>query len=442
LLFVDRADKSERHSSEGNIQGYTVHTQEPLFCDKREEALGAMLDVRLDDLDAGDLLGLIEREGKSLQQVSWTDRAYHLSKKGQSGLSPDLADRYLRCLGERPLLTREQEVVLAERIDYGTRNIRATLQSAVRVASRLGRTRQNQKVAKQLQEICRASGLPAPLLDKAEACLAVFLTRARESSCCPSIALFEECAEQMSQSRAILEQAKEELVRCNLRLVVYMAKHYTGRGLALLDLIQEGSVGLMKAAERFRYQKGFKFSTYATWWIRQGITRALADQSRTIRIPVHVSGSLSRLTRTAQRLTQQFGREARTEEIAQELKWGCGKVQETRHVFQRPISLDTSVGDGKARLGEFIADAEARMPDSFLNQWEMTREVHRLIARLCPREQDILRMRFGIGQARSYTLAEIGRRFSLSRERIRQIEEQALERLRTHETGQACAGLL
>jgi RNA polymerase primary sigma factor len=228
------------------------------------------------------------------------------------------------------LLTRGQEIALAGRIDDAARRIRATLHHAARATRRFERTRQNNEAVTQLQAVRQASFLSAPLIDQAEASLAGVLSRAQGLSDAPTVWLLEECIEQMRRSRAILEQAKEELVRCNLRLVVAMARRYAGRGLDFLDLVQEGNIGLMKATERFRHEKGFKCSTYAIWWIRQGITRALADQSRTIRIPAHASDSLRRMTRTANRLAQQFGREAGLEEIAQDLQWAHGKVRTTQ----------------------------------------------------------------------------------------------------------------
>lgn len=411
-----------------------MHTQERLFPGKREETSGGVLDASSpNDLDVSDLLRPVESEGIGSRWVVRQGGACPASNDGTVTRSSDLTDRYLCCLAGRPLLTREQEVALAERIDDAARRIRATLYNGARATTRLGRTRQNSEAAKQLQAVRQAPVLSAPLMDKAEASLADVLSTARELSYSPAFGLLEQCIDQMRRSRAILEQAKEELVCSNLRLVVDMAKRYAGRGLAFLDLVQEGNIGLMKAAERFRHQKGFRFSTYAIWWIRQGITRALADHSRTIRIPVHVSDSLRRVTRTANRLAQRFGRDARPEEIAQDLQWAHGKARDIQQVFQHSISLDSSVGDGETRLVDFIADAKAKMPDSILSQWEMTREAHRLIAKLSPREQDIIRMRFGIDQTRSYTLEELGRRFSVSRERIRQIEQQALKKLKTHE---------
>jgi RNA polymerase primary sigma factor len=226
-----------------------------------------------------------------------------------------------------------------------------------------------------------------------------------------------------------------------LRLVVDIAKHYTGRGLGLLDLAQEGNLGLMKAAERYQYRKGFKFSTYATWWVRQGVTRALADQSRTIRIPVHLTEASHRILRTSRKLVQQFGREPRAEEVGNALHLPPGKIHETMQVFQEPISLENPVGDGETLFGEFIADSQAVPPDSHVHRTELTREMDRILGALTPREQLVIRLRFGIGQDEPCTLEQVGQSLSVTRERIRQIEAKALKKLKTPEIRQMFAAI-
>jgi RNA polymerase primary sigma factor len=246
---------------------------------------------------------------------------------------------------------------------------------------------------------------------------------------------------ELETARRVLEKGKDELVRCNLRLVVDVAKHYTGRGLTLLDLVQEGNIGLMKAAERYQYRKGFKFSTYATWWIRQGITRALADQSRTIRIPVHQTEASNRILRVTRRLGQQFGRPARLEEIADVLQMRPERLHETVQAFQEPVALENPIGDGDTEFGDMIPDQQAVPPDANVHRTEMTQQLDRILSTLTPREQTVIRLRFGIGYDEASTLEQVGQSLSVTRERIRQIEAKALKKLKTPEIKELFAAI-
>jgi RNA polymerase primary sigma factor len=241
----------------------------------------------------------------------------------------------------------------------------------------------------------------------------------------------EEVLWRIKRGNSAAMRAKQELIRSNLRLVVSIAKKYTNRGLQFLDLIQEGNIGLMKAVDKFEYQRGYKFSTYATWWIRQAITRAIADQARTIRIPVHMIETINKLIRTSRYLVQELGRDPTPEEIAERMDYPIDKVKKVLKIAKEPISLETPIGDEEdSSLGDFIEDKKAVAPSEEVVNTKLGEQIASVLADLTPREEQVLRKRFGIGEKSDHTLEEVGKLFNVTRERIRQIEAKALRKLR------------
>jgi RNA polymerase primary sigma factor len=257
------------------------------------------------------------------------------------------------------------------------------------------------------------------------------LMRTVEDEFGSQVAEIKQNLDSMLRGEAQAEQAKKELVEANLRLVVSIAKKYTNRGLQFLDLIQEGNIGLMKAVDKFEYKRGYKFSTYATWWIRQAITRAIADQARTIRIPVHMIETINKLIRTSRALVQELGREPTSEEIAKRMDIPVSKVRKVMKIAQEPISLETPIGEEEdSHLGDFIEDRNVVSPSEAVININLKEQTEALLKTLTPREEKVIKMRFGIGDGSEHTLEEVGQSFAVTRERIRQIEAKALRKLR------------
>jgi len=252
-----------------------------------------------------------------------------------------------------------------------------------------------------------------------------------EVECGLSSDQIKEAVKAIEKGEAQAKEAKSEMVKANLRMVIAIAKRYINQGLQFLDLIQEGNIGLMKAVDKFEYQRGYKFGTYATWWVRQAITRAIADQARTIRIPIHMNDIINKLNRTSRTLVQQIGREPTLEEIAERIEMSLDKVQKVFKIAKSPISLETPIGEeGDSRLEDFIEDKEVISPQEAAISSNMAKQIQKVLSTLNEREEKILRMRFGIGEKHDHTLEEVGQYFEVTRERIRQIEEKALRKLK------------
>ncbi|HEY3196965.1 MAG TPA: sigma-70 family RNA polymerase sigma factor [Nitrospirales bacterium] len=358
--------------------------------------------------------------------------------------SGELEWMYFQSFGKQALLTREGEVVLGRSIARGDGLVRHAVRKALTILRRLRPSETLKTCQTDLKAVLGVSGLSATDLAKASRAIKDIIRELSRTGgrTAGNVHALRALLEQFQRGWAELEKAKTEMVVSNLRLVVDLAKHYNGRGLSLLDLVQEGNIGLMKAAERFDYRRGFKFSTYATWWIRQGITRALADQSRTIRIPVHMTENYQRVHKATRQLTQRLGRSPSVEEVAGSVKSTSERVGQTIQAFQDVVSLEYPVGDGEALLGDFIPDRDTPTADSLVDRSQTTQQVAQALGSLSPREEAVVRLRFGIGQGESMTLEEVGRTLGVTRERIRQIEAKALMKLRAPEFQRALRPLL
>ena len=368
----------------------------------------------------------------SINQVDMDQDQEESSKSIAEPGSVNLESMYFRGFRSRPLLNAQEELALATQLYQGTADLRSLLQQALELSRGLSSHLEVKAFQEELTKCKELNGYSAPVVDDILECVSNLESlSARYGKAGQKLSLrFGEIRRSIGKVRIDIEKPKDALVQRNLRLVVDVAKRYLGRGMNFLDLVQEGNIGLMKAAERFDYTRGFKFSTYATWWIRQGISRAVADQSRTIRVPVHTNEASTKIAKTAQRLAQQFNREPTFEEIGQHLEMTGDRVKETIEAFQEPISLDAPSVDGETELGELIPDLACQSPDEEVSRKSNAQWLNQIFQVLTAREEQVIRLRFGIGVDEAWTLEQVGRSMSVTRERIRQIEVVALKKLK------------
>ncbi len=354
----------------------------------------------------------------------------------------DAVRPYFQEVGRFSLLTREEEIQIAKRIEVGQKKVAQAENAIQNCDKQLGLPLEEieepvgvgKKDSQESKGIVKETGISINKLSDKEETINRALQKIRhvESETQTSSYQLKEDLKKILHAREEIEAAKKEFVEANQRLVISIAKKYINRGVQFLDLIQEGNIGLMKAVDKFDYRRGYKFGTYATWWIRQGITRAIQDQARTIRLPVHIGEVLSKVIRSSGDLAKEIGRSPTPDEIARKMELPIEKVKKALEIARRryAISLETPMGDEDSHLGDFIADRASVSPEEATIEKDRAERVQVILATLTPREEKILRRRFGIGEETGHTLQEVGDEFGLTRERIRQIQAKALTKLR------------
>jgi len=454
----------------------TDRTIRKVFYDKMDDAIPED-PFNIDNTE--DLMDLLEKKGDMFIDYKETDNENgEITEEEKPGNTEDLIQAYFKSLGTIVILTRDEERELAKRLKEGKEIIKnlvkaipfyetvqsslsaedqgnvsdtdeKTDESCIKSLEILDNIMANVEIAdrkimgygnlKDLREILLDENRKDSSSEKLRNLAKEVHTEYEriESEVGITIDALKASYERILKARALMSAVKHELITCNLRLVINIAKHYVGKGLTMLDLIQEGNIGLMKAVDKFRHEKGFKFSTYATWWIRQAIARALTDQAKTIRIPVHMMDFYSKVVRASRELVTQLGREPSKDEIAKRLGVEPEKVEAILRSIQDPVALQTPVGDEDSALEDFICDKNSLSPYEDLEKNEITEKILMLLNTLKPRESQIIRMRFGIGMDREYTLEEIGRRLGITRERVRQVEAKAMKRLKHGRTRSA-----